>query len=208
MKKVTLLLSASLLMMMLFASMASAHVVVYPQQTTQNAFEKFTVRVPSETANTNTVKVEIKFPEGVTVSRVEPKPDWKYELTKDATGKITGVVFTATGAGLAATEFTEFNLSGKVAADAKTLSWKSYQTYKDGSVAEWVGAEGSQKPASVTTVKAAAAADAGGHDTGHQAAAGGESAGSESSPLPLILSIVAVVLGALSLVVSLTRKTK
>lgn len=207
MKKITTMLSACFLAMMLFAGMASAHVVVYPQQTTQGVYEKFTVRVPSETPNTNTVKVEIKFPDGVSVSRVEPKSDWKYELSKDATGKITGVVFTATGAGLSATEFTEFNLSGKVAADAKSLSWKSYQTYKDGSVAEWVGAEGSQKPASVTTVKAAANADAGGHDSGKQAAADAGTADKDSN-LPLILSIVAAVLGALALIVSLTRKTK
>ncbi|WP_127587426.1 YcnI family copper-binding membrane protein [Paenibacillus koleovorans] len=207
MKKLLALLSVSLMAMMLFAGLASAHVTVLPSTTTQGVYEKFTVRVPSETANTNTVKVEVKFPEGVTISRVEPKPDWKYELSKDGTGKITGVVFTATGAGLAVTEFTEFNLSGKVAADAKTLSWKAYQTYKDGSVAEWVGAEGSAKPASVTTVKPGTG-DSGGHDTGgsHSASADGE--GGSNGNLPLILSIVAVVLGAASLLVSLLRKTK
>jgi uncharacterized protein YcnI len=193
--------------MVMFAGMASAHVVVYPQETTQGVYEKFTVRVPSETPDTNTTKVEIKFPDGVTISRVEPKADWKYELSKDNTGKITGVVFTATGAGLASTEFTEFNLSGKVAADAKTLSWKAYQTYKNGSIAEWVGAAGSDKPASVTNVKAASGStDSHGHDTG-SSASGHSEEGSDSS-LPLILSIAAVVLGALALIVSLTRKTK
>ncbi len=209
MRKTSMILTACLLAMFMFAGMASAHVVVYPKETTQNTYEKFTVRVPSETPDTNTMKVEIKFPEGVTISRVEPKPDWKYELSKDSTGKITGVVFTATGAGLASTEFTEFNLSGKVSADAKSLSWKSYQTYKNGSVAEWVGAEGSDKPASVTAVKAASGAtDSHGHDTGSGAAGHGGDDGDADSNLPLILSIAAAVLGALSLIVTLTRKTK
>jgi uncharacterized protein YcnI len=99
-------------------------------------------------------------------------------------------------------------MSGKVEKDAKDLSWKAYQTYKDNSVVEWVGAEGSDKPASVTKVKAAAAgADSHGHDTGAAAAEEAGSAGSESK-LPLYLSIAAVVLGALSLLVSLTRKAK
>lgn len=210
MKKTAMLLAACLMAMMMFAGIASAHVTVQPSETTQGQYEVFTVRVPTE-KDIATVKVEVRFPVGVTVSRFEPKPGWTYTVAKDGSGKLTSVTWSATGDGLASTEFADFKMSGKVDNDAKDLSWKAYQTYKDGSVVEWVGAAGSDKPASVTKVKAAApgTAASGGHDTGASAApapAAAESAG--GSQLPLYLSIVAVVLGALALLVALLKKAK
>ncbi|MFC0213959.1 YcnI family protein [Paenibacillus chartarius] len=212
-KKMSISALALLIGLMAFAAAASAHVVVYPQQSTQGSYEKFTVRVPSEKQNTSTVKVEIRLsPADVSVSRVEPKAGWTYQMTKDTTGAVTSIVWTAQGDGLAATEFTEFNMSGKVGDNATAITWKAYQTYKDGEVVEWVGASGSDKPASVTKVNAkpAGAAAAGGHDTGaaHTADTAASSGAGEASQLPLILSIVAVVLGALSLILTLLRRNK
>ncbi|MEF3303577.1 YcnI family copper-binding membrane protein [Paenibacillus sp. GYB003] len=207
MKKTGTLLAVCLIAMMMFAGVASAHVTVLPNETSQGKYEVFTVRVPTE-KEIATVKVEVRFPAGVTISRFEPKFGWTYTTTKDGSGKITSVVWTATGEGLGATEFGEFKMSGKVENDAKDLSWKAYQTYKDGSVVEWVGAEGSDKPASVTKVKAAApGADSHGHDTGASAPAEAAGASAESKT-PLYLSIAAVVLGALALIVSLLKKAK
>ncbi|KIL39166.1 nuclear export factor GLE1 [Gordoniibacillus kamchatkensis] len=209
MRKTGWLTALCLCGLLLWAGVASAHVVVYPQQTTQGSYEKFTVRVPSESQNSSTVKVEVRFnPAEVTISRFEPKPGWTYQTTKDATGAITSVVWTAQGDGLSPTEFAEFNMQGKVSDKATAITWKAYQTYKDGSVAEWVGAAGSDKPASVTKVAAKpAGADAhGGHDTGQNAAAA--AAGTAGSTLPLALSIVGVILGALALIVALLRRRR
>lgn len=190
----------------LMGGLASAHVTVFPKEAIQGAYEKFTVRVPSE-KEIPTTKVEVRFPlDSVTISRFEPKPGWTYSIAKDAEGKITGVTWTASGDGLAATEFGEFNMQGKVADQAAQIVWKAYQTYKDGNVVEWTGAEGSGTPASVTTVKAkpaGASTDSHGHTSGHAAEAAG-SAGESNTPL--YLSIAAVVLGALALIISLTRK--
>ncbi|MNR20036.1 hypothetical protein D3C85_1368570 [compost metagenome] len=94
-------------------------------------------------------------------------------------------------------------MQGKVADAAKEIVWKAYQTYKDGSVVEWVGANGSDKPASVTTVKAKTGATTDSH--GNVTAAAG-SAGDSESNTSLYLSIAAVVLGAAALLVSLLRK--
>jgi uncharacterized protein YcnI len=201
-----LMLNGAILMMVsvIFAGIASAHVVVYPKDTIQGAYEKFTVRVPTE-KDVPTVKVEVKFPtDSVSVSRFEPKPGWNYEISKDASGKITGVIWTATGNGLSSTEFGDFNMQGKVADNATQIMWKAYQTYKDGSVVEWVGAAGSDKPASVTTVKAKPAGAAA--DSHGNTANSGAASSSSSSNTALYLSIAAVVLGAVSLLVSLFRK--
>lgn len=205
MKKTMSIMLTCLVSMMLFAGIASAHVGVYPKETTQGSYEKFTVRVPNE-KDIATVKVELKISDDVTISRFEPKADWKYELTKDATGKITSVVWTTTGTGLSATEFGEFNMQGKVGDNAAEIVWKAYQTYEDGSVVEWIGADGADKPASVTTVKAkptGAAVDGHGHTT-----AGGEEADKANNDLPLYFSIAALVLGFLALIISLRKKAK
>ncbi len=211
MKKLHYALALGLLASMLGGGFASAHVTVLPKETTQGSYEKFAVRVPTE-KDIPTVKVEVKFPlDAVSISRFEPKPGWKYELTKDANSKITGVVWTATGEGLGATEFGEFYMQGKVADTATAITWKAYQTYKDGSVVEWVGADGSDKPASVTKVNAkpaGAGTDSHGHTTSPAAPAAdkGASEPASASQAPLYLSIAAIVLGAASLIVSLMRR--
>ncbi|WP_135547368.1 YcnI family copper-binding membrane protein [Paenibacillus cymbidii] len=196
----------ALLLAFSVAGAASAHVTVFPQETTQGTYEKFTVRVPSE-KESPTVKVEVKFAtDDVAVSRFEPKPGWKYDIVKSG-DKITGVVWTATGDGLLATEFGEFNMQGKVADTAKDIAWKAYQTYKDGTVVEWTGASDSKTPASVTKVKAKPTGGA--TDSHGNAVAGGGDAGeSSTSDLPLYLSIAALVLGAAALLAALTRKAK
>ncbi|NOU96513.1 DUF1775 domain-containing protein [Paenibacillus sp. LMG 31456] len=218
MKKTSRIIMFCLLFSMIGAGAASAHVTVLPKEAVQGSFEKFAVRVPSE-KEIPTVKVEVKFPmDAVTVSRFEPKPGWKYELTKDASGKITGVIWTATGEGLSATEFGEFYMQGKVADTATAISWKAYQTYKDGSVVEWVGADGSDKPASVTKVTpkpAGAAADSHGNTNANPAVAAGDAAkaGAPVAPAmqaqsqtPLYLSIAALLLGLVSLLIALSKR--
>ncbi|MFB6367050.1 YcnI family protein [Paenibacillus elgii] len=211
MKKLHFALALGLLASMLGGGFASAHVTVLPKETTQGSYEKFAVRVPTE-KDIPTVKIEVKFPlDSVSISRFEPKPGWKYELTKDANNKITGVVWTASGEGLGATEFGEFYMQGKVADTATAITWKAYQTYKDGSVVEWVGADGSDKPASVTKVNAKpaeAGTDSHGHTTTPAAPAANKapSEAPAASQTPLYLSIAGVVLGAAALIVSLMRR--
>ena len=146
----------------LFAGVASAHVTVQPQETSQGKYEVFTVRVPSE-SEVPTTKVEVKVPEEVDITRFEPKPGWTYEVQKDDTDKITSVTWTTEGQGLSSTEFGQFNMQGKVGDKATEIVWKAYQTLKDGSVVEWVGAPDAEKPASVTVVNPADASAAHGN---------------------------------------------
>lgn len=195
--------------LMLFAGVASAHVTVQPPSVPASSYQVFAVRVPSEEKGVRTVKVQVKVAEGAVISRVEPMPGWTSELEKDDGGVVTGITWTAAeGGGLSETEFTEFRMSGKVNVDATQLVWKAYQTYSDNKVVEWVGAEGSDKPASVTTVTAAVAdGDGHGHDAGAAAEAGASKDLASGSALPLTLSIIAIVLGAAAVVLA-ARKNK
>lgn len=198
MKKVFSVLTVSMLTMLLFAGIASAHVVVYPKEVTQGSYEKFTVRVPSE-KDIPTTKVEVEIPADVTVSRFLPMDGWKYETKKDTTDKITSVTWTTTGDGLSSTEFGEFNMQGKIGDTATSLAWKAHQTYKDGSVVDWVGPADADNPASVTTVKAKTA----GVDEHGGTPAAAENSDSNTA---LYLSIAALVLGVLAILLALRKK--
>jgi uncharacterized protein YcnI len=181
---------------------AFAHVVVYPVQVTQGSYEKFIVRVPTE-KDIATTQVEVKFPEGVEISRFEPKPGWTYDIAKDSSGRLTGVTWKATGAGLGATEFGEFMMQGRIADNATTLVWKAYQTYQDGSVVEWVGAEGSDKPASVSRV---IPKPAGADSHSHGASPAETAAPAGAGGWTLYLSIASLIFSMAALFLAIRRR--
>lgn len=188
-----------------FTGLASAHVTVQPKEAPAGSYQVFTVRVPSEKESATTM-VKVAIPEGVDVTRFEPKPEWTYETEKNADGKMTSVTWKAAGAGLGGTEFGEFRMQGKVADDAKELVWKAYQTYADGEVVEWTGAPDADKPASVTTVTAAQGDGHGGGGHGAADAPAGDAAGAGRDTLTLSLAIAGLVAGVLALLVALFRK--
>lgn len=202
MKRLMMLVVACALSMWLFAGSALAHVVVFPREAAPGSYEKFAVRVPTE-KDSATVGVEVLIPEGVNITRFEPKPDWTYELERDDTGKIVKVVWTATGPGLGPTEFGEFYMQGRVADDATDLVWAAYQTYEDGEVVAWTGPVGSDKPASVTTVAPGDAGVPGGSGGSGESGSGASGSGVVGM-MTLVVSIVAAVLSlfALMLVVA------
>ena len=77
----------------LMASVASAHVSISPNQSMAGATEKYTVRVPTE-SKVATVGAEVDIPEGVVFEVVSVPNGWKYELKRDASNRVTGIVWT------------------------------------------------------------------------------------------------------------------
>lgn len=181
-----------------FAGVASAHVKVQPSQVAAGSYQVFTLRVPSEKdAPLTTTEIKVEVPDGVDVSSFEPKAGWTYATEKNSDGKITSFTWKATGEGLGAGEFAQFNYQGKVADNATELVWKAHQTYSDGTVVDWTGAPDADTPASVTSVTAAAA--------GTDASAGGSSG---RDPLTFGFSIVGLALGLIALAISLARRRR
>ncbi|GAA4706457.1 YcnI family protein [Brevibacillus fulvus] len=192
---------AVLALVLSLAGTASAHVTVWPKESTANAYEKYTVRVPVE-KEVNTTKVRVEFPTGVTVSTVQPIPNWSYTFEKDSEGRFTAITWTAENEGIKAHEFAEFSFQAKNPKEAGSLSWKAYQTYADGSVVEWTGAPETDTPAAVTTVNEAAAG-ADNHDASHDAApteqSGGTGTGNTSNTVALVLGGLALLLSLINL---------
>jgi uncharacterized protein YcnI len=135
-----------------------AHAVVYPRQSNTGSFEKYVLRVPNEKA-VATTRVELHFPAGVRVTSFAEVPGWQLEVVTDSAKAITAAIWTGN---LPPQRFIEFPF---VAANPKTetkLEWPAFQTYADGERVEWTGPEGSKRPASVTTIGAAATGASGG----------------------------------------------
>ncbi|EES74199.1 nuclear export factor GLE1 [Paenibacillus sp. oral taxon 786 str. D14] len=155
-----------------FTATAGAHVTVKPSQSAPGAWETYSLKVPVE-KDVNTVKVALKIPDGVAFKQYRPLPDWSVELTIAEDGTVTAVTWTAEGAGIGPGEFQQFEFVVQNPGEPAELAWDAFQYYSDGSVVEWTGAEGTDRPHSLTVVSAAeGAADIAGSHTGVDAGAG------------------------------------
>ncbi|MEU4217264.1 YcnI family protein [Actinoplanes sp. NPDC026623] len=153
---------------------ASAHVTVNPNTAVQGGYTKVTFRVPNETDNANTVKVEVNLPIDTPFASVSLKPvaGWsmvaeKAKLAKpiDAHGTqineaVAKITWTATGdAAIKPGQFQEFDVSLGPLPEVPRVVFKALQTYSDGTVVRWIdepttdGTE-PEKPAPVLTLTA------------------------------------------------------
>ncbi|WP_067933949.1 YcnI family copper-binding membrane protein [Alicyclobacillus kakegawensis] len=142
--------------MLLWAGVASAHVTVWPQTSTPGAWEKYTMRVPTE-RNDPTVKVVLKIPSGVEFEQYEPVAGWKFSEQKNASGEVTTATWTATGGGIQPGQFLEFPFIAQNPSHDTSIAWNAYQYYKDGTIVEWTGKPGSDTPHSLTIIRKQAA---------------------------------------------------
>jgi uncharacterized protein YcnI len=131
------------------AQLASAHIRIYPNESTVGAREKYTMRVPNE-KNVGSSKVEGEFPAELQVYDFEFKPGWKIDFKKDDKGRIIGATWTGK---IEPLEFVEFGMLGINPKQGSNLTWKFIQYYDDGTKEEFVGPVGSRYPAPVVTLK-------------------------------------------------------
>jgi len=149
MKKAILTVS----LIMLTATMALAHIRIFPTDSTVGAREKYTMRVPNEKPVASS-KVEGEFPVGLQVYDFEFKPGWKIDFKKDAKGNIVGATWTGK---IQPYEFVEFGMLAINPKEGTDLTWKFIQYYDDGTKEEFTGPVGSRLPSPVVTLKAAPA---------------------------------------------------
>ena len=178
-------------LVLVMATPAFAHVAVTPEAVPAGEVAELTFRVPNETTDANTTKVEIVLPEGAKFEfvNVKPVPGWTH--TEQKTGDaITGVTWE--GGKIAPNEFQEFSITaGPIA--GKELVFKAVQTYDNGDVVRWIDpepADGSEAehPAPTATIIA----------EGSQGASSTTSSGDDSGADPL--EFVALAVAGLALV--------
>lgn len=194
----------ALLFLFLATPVASAHVTLHPEESSTDAWEKYSVRIPVE-KESNTTKVELKVPEGINLVSVMPKEDWDYELEQDENENITSVTWTAKEDGVGPNEFTEFYFIAANPSEAGEFSWEAFQTYDDGSVVDWDGEPDAEEPASVTKVVEGGAVAQHDSDTDETPGANQEDTGNVNDTsgsnnwLPITLSGAAILLALISL---------
>jgi uncharacterized protein YcnI len=128
---------------LLAASVALAHIKIYPTESTFGAYEKYTMRVPNERQSA-VIRVEGEFPAGLNVYDFEFKPGWKIDFKKDEKGKIVGATWTGK---IAPNQFVEFGMLAINPKDGNpNMLWKFYQYYEDGFKEEFTAAPDAKMP--------------------------------------------------------------
>jgi uncharacterized protein YcnI len=195
----------TVLVLSLFSSIASAHVTVVPKTSTPGAWETYTVKVPVE-KEVATTKFTLKMPSGVEFESYQPVAGWNLTTQKDANGKVTSITFEATGEGILPGQFQQFSFVAKNPGQAGKAAWDAYQYYKDGSVVEWTGDEGSKAPHSITDIVTASNQTPGMTTEQSKETQKAATTTSNNNSLPLILSIVAILLSLVALVLAVRKK--
>jgi uncharacterized protein YcnI len=138
---------------LLTASLAHAHVTVWPQESKAGEGERYTVRVPTE-GKVTTTEVEMEVPADVRVSGVLVGGGFTYDLRRDG-DRIVAVTWKQD---IKPGEYGEFVFFAVNPKGAGPVAWKVHQRYADGTSADWTGVEGDRRPASVTRITAARSA--------------------------------------------------
>lgn len=228
-----IVVATSVVAVVLSAGPVLAHVTVQPTEGVIGSFSRFVVRVPNEQDNASTTRVEVEFPPLAFVSFMDV-PGWErtvemrtldepLEVFGEELAEVVGTV-TWEGGEIEPGEFLEFGFSARMPEEVTTLEFPAIQTYDNGEEVRWIGPPDSEEPAAlVNTVDLGAEegegelsvlAELSGGASGAEPAQGGEAEGQaaasasdeEESSLPLILGWIGVGLGAVALVVALTRR--
>jgi uncharacterized protein YcnI len=208
--------------LLLLAAPGWAHVTVHPREAVQGGYTALSFRVPNETDDTSTTKVEVFLPQEHPLASVSvrPHPGWHAKVvTKKLAkplstddGEVTDGVYSITWTpdrakdALQPGQYDEFDVSVGPLPEVSSLTFKTLQTYSDGTVVRWIdqpaaaGQPEPEHPAPVLTLLPASADPA-------SASAGSESDGSDgTATTALVLSIVALLLGAGAWGTSLLRR--
>lgn len=216
--------------LVLVAAPGWAHVTVNPGTATQGGYTALSFRVPNETDATSTTRVQVFLPQDHPLASVsvKPHPGWHARVVtkKLATplstddGEVTEGVYSITWTpdtqkdAIKPGEYDEFDVSVGPLPEVSSLTFKALQTYSDGSVVRWIdppAAEGQpepEHPAPTLTLVADSADAADAADSADTAAGRSDDGddGDGTATTALVLSIVAVLLGAGALGTSLLRR--
>ena len=161
------------------AALASAHARISPAVSVAAKLQLYSLAVPTEKSGLTTSTIVMTVPAGFGIdSFVPPPPGWRMQEQQTGSGDSAVVTkVTWTGGNTPTGEDSLFQFLAQPAS-AKTYTFQVEQTYSDGSIVNWAGSESSAAPAPTIEV------------TNSLGGAGVS-----------VLTIIALVLGALGLLV-------
>jgi uncharacterized protein YcnI len=153
---------AVLVLTVLCATPASAHVTVHPNSMPAGSGDiELTFRVPNERDNADTVALQVFFPTNLPLLTVDvlPVPGWTAKVSTRTLGTplqsgdgpvnqvVTEIAWTATAGGIAPGQYEDFPVSaGQAPSQPGDVVFKSLQTYSSGEVVRWIEVASSQDP--------------------------------------------------------------
>lgn len=194
---------------LLAPAVAEAHVTVQPNEVAAGSFTVLDVRVPNETDNANTTKVDVQLPPGFAEASYQPVPGWSVKVIEKKLAKpvqtddgpvtegVHEIIWTGDGkqGKIAPGEFQDFPLSVQIPGGAgDTLTFKALQTYDNGEVVRWIGGPGTEEPAPQVTVTSAVA----GHHAAQTSEAGDSGDGDAASKSLGVAALAVGILGLLA----------
>lgn len=210
---VTAGLVTGLLVALVPALDAYAHVSVSSPDATPGGFGTVVFRVPNESESANTTAISVQLPADTPFPSVEvgAMPGWTATTATSTlpepvevegftvTDAVSSVTWTADGDGLPPEQFGEFQLSvGPFADDVDEVVFTVTQTYSDGEIVEWSdptveGQDEPEHPAPVLALEPAADAD-------------GDTSDDGSDSVARALGIAGVALGAAGSAIGLSAR--
>ncbi|HET6534077.1 MAG TPA: YcnI family protein [Actinoplanes sp.] len=221
-KRTTVVAGTVAALTLTIAAPAAAHVSVSSPGATQGGYSTVTFKVPNESDEASTTKLEVTLPADAPVASVSlrPVPGWTAVAEKASlatplevhgrqiTEAVSKITWTASGAAaIKPGQFQAFDVSMGPLPEAPQMIFKALQTYSDGTVVRWIdepATDGTEpeSPAPVLTLAAADAPAAGDPAaTASDAAPAGESDNSLGTTFGLIgagLGLVALILALLA----------
>ncbi len=132
------------------AAPAWAHAAISPPVANTGVLQQFTLAVPTEKEDATTTSIELTVPSGVEIDSFEPEPGWTRTVNATGTGE-SAVVKQVTWAGghVPTEEDAVFRFQATLTDGSMDYVFSVRQTYSDGSVVDWNGAESSDAPSPV-----------------------------------------------------------
>jgi uncharacterized protein YcnI len=135
------------------ASGAFAHAEMSPSIALAQATQLYTLAVPTEEANAVTTRIELTPPAGFSIDSFVAAPGWKRTVEQTGSGEDSVVQkVTWTGGRVPTAEDAAFQFLA-TPGSSKTYSFDVRQTYSNGKVVDWTGAESSDTPAPTVEAK-------------------------------------------------------
>ena len=180
-----------LLAVVIMPAIASAHVVVKPEQVGIGAFQTFMTGVPNE-KDIPVTGLKLSIPAGLNYVTPNVKPGWDVNVVKSG-DTVTEIDWT--NGSIPAGQRDEFDFSAQAPAKATAIQWKAYQTYADGSVVAWDQTPNGKDDESATPYSVTKVVD----DLSPKATTAIPTTTKSNNTLPVALSVLAIILSAIGL---------
>ena len=180
-----LALAAAAAVALAAAASAFAHAHISPPVALANEGQLFSLDVPTEKEGAATTKIVLTLPQGFSIDSFVDAPGWKRQVQSTGSGEDAVIQkVTWTGGHVPTDEISHFAFLGSADSD-KTYTFGVEQSYSDGSIVNWNGAESSDTPAPTIEAKSSL---------------GGGSSTSTLAIIALVVGVVGVLLAGVALV--------